>query len=100
MPAVETNAPNVDARYVQNLTIHITYHTGASRIMLAMLMQLIYIRLTNRTDAKSDSSPASVYIRDAFAARHECSSLRIEISQTSSPLLDSGGGEPVGDCKF
>ena len=25
------NAPNVDARYVQNLTIHITYHTGASQ---------------------------------------------------------------------
>jgi len=30
MPIVDPNTPNVDARYVQNLTINIIYQTGST----------------------------------------------------------------------
>jgi len=41
MPApLDSDAPNVDARYVQNLTINITYHTSAVPTYSAPMPQL------------------------------------------------------------
>jgi hypothetical protein len=42
MPTANSNAPTVDARYVQNLTINIMYNNGTSKTIHLYLSQFIY----------------------------------------------------------
>ncbi|KIM83344.1 hypothetical protein PILCRDRAFT_7280 [Piloderma croceum F 1598] len=78
MPSnVESNAPHVDARYVHNLTINITYHAGPSH----------------------NVSPPLEYIFCVILSADRQHFLRVQVSQ--QPVdASGGGGGPTADCEF
>jgi hypothetical protein len=63
MPApLDSDAPNVDARYVQNLTINITYHTSAGMLRtLCILRSFVYLSIWLSLPVPTYSAPMPQY---------------------------------------
>src|SRR6266436_1552518 len=91
MPSItDSNAPKVDARHVQNLTINITYHSGASQARY-ILRQSIHPSFQDpRTMLLRPSTYFAPMMLYGVTANHQSVVLRIQVSPTSAPHRSGG----------
>ena len=105
MPTANSNAPSVDARYVKNLTINITYNTGTSWAVNLHLSLFIHFFGTIPQDrarimARTHSIDYAQLLYGMNIDRYYFI-IRIQVPQNSTSDRSRGQGRgPMNECEL